>query len=98
MTDATQNVVNALQEQQHARLQKLDALQRDAQRSAFESVVNGSFKAQQDFRDVAEAVDQLSDEIAMVALALTEAHARLQSRGRDVAEVLKELKFSGGSE
>jgi hypothetical protein len=95
VTDATQNVVNALQEQQHARLQKLDALQRDVQRHAFEAVVNGSWKARQDFRDVADAADQLSDEIAMVALALAEAHARLQKQGRDAGEVMRELKFTG---
>jgi hypothetical protein len=59
-------------------------------------VVNGSFKARQDFRDVVEAVDQLSDEIAMVALALSEAHLRLQSRGRDAGEVMRELKFTMG--
>jgi hypothetical protein len=98
MTDAAQNTINTLQEQQHARLQKLNALQRDAQRLAFESVVNGSFKARQDFRDVVEAADALSDEIAMTALALAEAHSRLQSRGRDVAEVLKELNFGGSDE
>jgi hypothetical protein len=97
VSDATQNIVNALQEQQHVRLQKLDALQVTARRLAFESVVNGSWRAKRDFRDVVEAADALSDEIAMTAMALAEAHARLQARGRDVAEVLKELNF-GGSE
>ena len=98
VSDATQNIVNALQEQQHVRLQKLDALQVTARRLAFESVVNGSWRAKRrDSRDVVEAADALSDEIAMTAMALAEAHARLQARGRDVAEVLKELNF-GGSE
>jgi ethanolamine utilization cobalamin adenosyltransferase len=93
MTDATQNIVNALQEQQHERMNRLNALQRDAQRHAFEAVVNRSWKARQDFRDLVEAADQLSDEIALTGMALAEAHSRLQSRGRDVAEVLKELNF-----
>jgi hypothetical protein len=97
VTDATQNIVNALQEEQAARMRKLDALQVTARRLAFESVVNGSWRAKRDFRDVVEAADQLSDEIAMTAMALAEAHAQLQQRGRDVAEVLKELNF-GGSE
>jgi ethanolamine utilization cobalamin adenosyltransferase len=97
MSDAAQNIVNALQEQQHERMNRLNALQRDARRLAFEAVVNRSWKARQDFRDVVEAADQLSDEIAMTGMALAEAHSRLQQRGRDAGEVMRELNF-GGSE
>jgi hypothetical protein len=95
MSDAAQNVINSLQRQRLELMIKLDALQTDAKRHAYHAVVHGSWKARQDFRDAVEAADQLSDEIAMTAMALAEAHARLQTRGRDVAEVLKELKFSG---
>jgi hypothetical protein len=97
MSDAQQNTINALQEQQAVRMRKLNALQVTARRLAFESVVNGSWRAKRDFRDVVEAVDQLSDEIAMTAMALAEAHARLQSRGRDAGEVMQELGFSGAN-
>ena len=65
------------------------------QRLAFEAVVNRSWKARQDFPDVVEAADQLSDEIAMTAMALAEAHSRLQQRSRDAGEVMRELKFTG---
>jgi hypothetical protein len=96
MSDVAQNIVNSLQQQRCAIMIKLHALQADAQRHAFGAVVNGSWKARQDFRAAVEAADALSDEIGMIDLALAEAYARLQSRGRDVAEVLKELKFSMG--
>jgi hypothetical protein len=42
-------------------------------------------------------VDNLSDEIAMTAMALAEAYTRLQSRGRDAGEVMKELKLTASS-
>lgn len=98
MSSAEQNVINSLMQQQQARMIKLEALQVTARRLAIEAVVNGSWRAKRDFQDVAEVIDRLSDEIAMTAMALMEAHARLQSRGRDVAEVLKELNFGGSDE
>jgi hypothetical protein len=46
---------------------KLSALQAEAQRHAFAAVVNGSWRARQDFRDVMHAVDRLSDEAELLA-------------------------------
>jgi hypothetical protein len=86
-----QNVIDMLMEGQQARMTRLNALQRDAQRLAFESVVEGSWKAQGGFRDVSEAIDRLSDEIALTALALVEARPRLEQRGRDCHVVMAEL-------
>jgi hypothetical protein len=96
MSDAQQNFIDNLRMRRHELEIRLNALQADAKRYAFESVVNGSWKARQDFRDVMQAADQLSDEIGMIDLATTEAYERLQSRGRDVSTVLKEL--FGGAE
>jgi hypothetical protein len=59
-------------------------------------VVNGSWKARQDFPEVMQAADQLSDEISLLELATAEAYERLQTRGRDAGEVMKEL--FGGAE
>jgi hypothetical protein len=93
MSEATQNVINSLEQQRCAIVIKLYALQADAQRHAFGAVVNGSWKARQDFRASAEAADALADEIGMIDMALAEAYARLQSRGRDAGDIMKELGF-----
>jgi hypothetical protein len=97
MSEATQNIINSLQQQRCAIMIKLHALQADAQRHAYHAVVNGSWKARQDFRATVEAADQLSDEIGMIDLALAEAYARLQSRGRDASDVMKELGLAGAN-
>jgi hypothetical protein len=86
-----QNIINTLQRQRLELMIKLDALQTAAKRHAFGAVVNGSWKARQDFRAAVEAADQLSDEIGMIDLALAEAYLRLQQPGRDCAQVMKEL-------
>jgi hypothetical protein len=93
MSDAAQNIINSLHRQRLELVIKLNALQASARRHAFEAVVDGSWKARQDFRAVAEAADRFSDEIGMIDLALTEAYARLQSRGRDAGDVMQELGF-----
>ena len=51
--------------------------------------------ARQRFREVEQAADRLSDEISLLDLATAEACARLQSGGRDVREVMRELGFTG---
>src|SRR4029077_6448108 len=97
MSDTTQNIVNTLQQQRGAIMTTLHALQAGAQLHAFGAVVNGSWKARQDFRAAVEAADALSDEIGMIDLALAEAFARLQSRGRDCDQVMRELKLTGAT-
>jgi hypothetical protein len=67
---AEQNIINTLQSRRQELVFRFNVLQAQAQRYAFESVVNGSWKARQDFRDVAHAADQLSDEIGMIDLAM----------------------------
>jgi hypothetical protein len=91
MTEANQNIVNTLQERRHKMMLRVFELQAIAQRCAFEAVVNDSWKARQDFRDVEHEADRLSDEIGMLDLALGEAFARLQTQGRDWQIVMQEL-------
>jgi hypothetical protein len=97
LSEAAQNIINSLQRQRLELMIKLDALQTDAKRFAYHAVVNGSWKARQDFRATVEAADQLSDEISMIDLALAEAYARLQSRGRDANDIMKELGLTGAN-
>jgi hypothetical protein len=97
MSDAAMNVINSLQRQRHELMTKLDSLQTAAKRFAYHAVVNGSWKARQDFRAAVEAADKLSDEATMLDLVIAHALARLQERGRDVADVLRELKFDGAN-
>jgi hypothetical protein len=40
--------------------------------------------------------DKLGDEIVMIDLALAESYARLQARGRDAGDIMRELKFTMG--
>jgi hypothetical protein len=97
VSEAAQNTINSLHRQRLELVIKLNALQASARRHAFEAVVDGSWKARQDFRAVAEAADQFSDEIGMIDLALAEVYARLQSRGRDCDQVMRELKLTGAT-
>ena len=62
-----------------------------AKRCAFEACVHDSWKAKQGFRDAEQEGDRLTNEIAMLDLALSEALERLQSRGRDASDVMNEL-------
>jgi hypothetical protein len=87
LSEAAQNVINSLHRRRLELVIKLNALQASARRHAFEAVVDGSWKARQDFRAVAEAADHFSDEPGMIDLALTEAYVRLQSRGRDAGDI-----------
>ena len=59
-------------------------------------VVNDSWKAKQAFRDAVQQADQLASEVDMLNLALQEAFGRLQQRGRDAGDVMRELKFTMG--
>jgi hypothetical protein len=97
VSETAQNTINSLHRQRLELVIKLNALQTAAKRHAFGAVVNGSWKARQDFRAAVEAADALSDEIGMIDLALAEAYARLQSRGRDASDVMKELGLSGAN-
>jgi hypothetical protein len=94
---AEQNVVNTLQTRLHALEARLFALELAAKRYAFEACINDSWRARENFRDTSEAADRISDEAAMVTLALQEAYARLATRGRDGREVMRELKFHIGA-
>jgi hypothetical protein len=94
---AAQNVIDNLQSRRHELMLRLNELQAGAQRAAFEAVVHDSWTARQRFRDIEHEADRLSEEIGMLDLAIAEAYARLQTRGRDAGEVMRELKFTGAT-
>jgi hypothetical protein len=97
LSNTAQNIVDSLQVRLHGLEIRLHALQADAKRYAFEACVKDSWRARQNFRDTVEAADKLSDEATMVSMALQEAYTRLQARGRDAGDIMKELGLSGAN-
>jgi hypothetical protein len=97
MSDAAQHVIDTLQERRHDLMARIEQLQTIAKRAAFEACVHDSWKAKQAFRDAVQEADRLADEIEMLNLALQEAYTRLQSRGRDAGDVMKELGLTGAT-
>jgi hypothetical protein len=97
LTDAHQNIIDSLQVQRHSLMMRVMQLEAIAKRCAFEAVVNDSWKAKQAFRDAEQETDRLTSEIEMLNLALQEAFARLQARGRDAGDIMKELGLTGAT-
>jgi hypothetical protein len=96
MSDTQQNIVNSLQQRRHDLMMRVTRLQAIAQRAAFYAVTEDSWKARQQFRDAEAEADRLANEVTMLDLALAEAYARLQSRGRECATVMQELGLMTG--
>jgi hypothetical protein len=97
MSEAHQNIINTLQERRHELMLRITQLEQIAKRAAFEAVTADSWKAKQDFRDAEQEADRLIGEVTFLDMALAEAYARLQSRGRDAGEVMQELGLSGAN-
>jgi predicted RNase H-like nuclease (RuvC/YqgF family) len=95
LSEAAQNVINSLQERRAKLMMRVMQLEAIAKRCAFEVVVNDSWKAKQQFRDAEQETDRLTSEIEMLNLALQEAYTRLQQRGRDANDIMKELGLTG---
>jgi hypothetical protein len=73
VSDTAQNVINTLQERRHRLMIEVMQLGAIAKRCAFEACVNDSWKAKQGFCDAEQEGDRLTNEIAMLDLALSEA-------------------------
>jgi hypothetical protein len=97
MSDAHQNIIDTLLERRHDLMLRIEQLQYVAKRAAFEACTRDSWKGKQEFRDAVQEVDRLTSEIEMLDMALAEAYARLQSRGRDATAVMQELGLSGAN-